>query len=63
MHELYNRELFKLGDELDVPVVDISTIFLDRRSLGDCYSADGMHPNKRGHAMIAEAVMSSGLLV
>lgn len=62
-HEQYNRELFRLGKELNVPVVDISTVFLDRRSLGDCYSSDGMHPNKRGHAMIAETVMSSGLLV
>jgi len=61
-HEQYNREVFKLGAELNVPVIDISTVFLDRRSLGDCYSLDGMHPNKRGYAMIAESVLSSGLV-
>jgi len=60
-HEQYNHEIFKIGAELSVPVVDVSTIFLDRRSLGDCYSPDGMHPNKRGYAMIAETVMSSPL--
>lgn len=61
-HEQYNREVFKLGKELGVPVIDISTVFLERRSLGDCYCIDGMHPNEKGHAMIAEAVLASGVL-
>ena len=61
-HEQYNQEVFKLGTELNVPVIDISTVFLDRRSLGDCYCIDGMHPNEKGHAIIAEAVMASGVL-
>jgi lysophospholipase L1-like esterase len=30
--------------------------------LGDCYCIDGMHPNEKGHAMIAEAVLASGVL-
>ncbi len=62
-HEQYNRELFKLGKELGVPIVDIGSLLLNCRSLGDCYSSDGMHPNKRGLAMIAESVVPSCLSV
>jgi len=58
-YEQYNQEIFKLGSELNIPVVDITSVFLDRRSLGDCYSSDGMHPNKRGNTVITETVMSS----
>ncbi len=60
-YDQYNQELLRLSREMEVPVIDISTIFVDRRSLGDCYGPDGMRPNKRGNAMIAEAVMASGL--
>lgn len=61
-HEQYNLEIFKLGAELRVPVIDISTVFLELRSLGDYYCTDGMHPNEAGHALIAEVVLESGLV-
>lgn len=61
-HEQYNLEIFKLGAVHQVPVIDISSIFLERRGLGDFYCPDGMHPNEEGHRLIAEAVVASGLL-
>ena len=61
-HEQYNLEVFKLGAELQVQVIDISTVFLELRSLGDYYCSDGMHPNEAGHALIAEVVLASGLV-
>lgn len=59
-HEQYNIEIFKLGAQYGAAVVDISTVFLEQRGLEDYYCIDGMHPNERGHALIAEAVMRSG---
>ena len=62
-YEQYSQEVYKLGNEFKVQVEDISTVLLDRRSLGDCYSPDGMHPNKRGYAMIVESITASRLSV
>ena len=56
-HEQYNLEIFKIGLEMEVRVIDISTIFLKQRDLGAYYCADGMHPNELGHGLIADAIM------
>jgi len=61
-HEQYNLEIFKLGAQLNVQVIDISTVFLELRALGDYYCKDGMHPNEAGHALIADVVLTSGLV-
>ena len=61
-HEKYNLEIFKLGSQLNVPVIDITSVLLERRNLGDYYCPDGMHPNASGQAIIAEVVAQSGLL-
>lgn len=57
-HEQYNLEVFKIAVEERVPVIDISSAFLERRDLGDYYCADGMHPNEAGHKLIAEAILA-----
>src|SRR5574344_523151 len=56
-HEQYNLEIFKLGARLNVPVIDITSIFLEKPNLSELYCPDGMHPNEAGHALIAEAIM------
>ena len=61
-HEQYNLEVFKLASQYHVEVIDITSIFLERRTLGDYYCADGMHPNEAGHALIAETILLSGML-
>jgi lysophospholipase L1-like esterase len=57
-HECYNLEVFKLGKERHIPVINISTIFLRQRHLGDYYCIDGMHPNEAGHALITDAILN-----
>lgn len=61
-HEQYNLEVFKLASQFHVEVIDITSTFLERRTLGDFYCSDGMHPNEAGHALIAETILLSGKL-
>lgn len=55
-HERYNLEVFKLASELDVPLIDITSPFLEERRPGELLCADGIHPNKDGHRLIADAI-------
>ena len=55
-HEIYNLQIFKLGIALDVPVIDITTVFLSKRSFGNYMCGDGIHPNEYGHRLIADTV-------
>ena len=56
-HESYNLEVFKLAILKRVPVIDITSAFLGRRDYGDFMCADGIHPNERGHALIADSIV------
>ena len=56
-HEMYNLELFKLARQKEVPIVDITSPFLALAHYDDYLCADGIHPNERGHALIAEVLM------
>ena len=58
-HEMYNVELFKMARQLNVPIVDITTPFLETVNYSDYLCSDGIHPNERGHALIADAVSTS----
>lgn len=55
-HEMYNVELFKMARELQVPILDITTPFLEVGNYTDYLCDDGIHPNEQGHALIAEAL-------
>ena len=55
-HEIYNLQIFKLGLALDVPVIDITSAFLSKKTFSDYMCADGIHPNEKGHRLIADAV-------
>ena len=57
-HELYNLQLFKLGNVLDIPVIDITSAFLSRLNYRDYLCEDGIHPNEAGHSLIADAICS-----
>lgn len=61
-HERYNIELFKVASLLKVPIIDITSTFLERQDMDDYICADGMHPNEKGHRLIAEAVCSQVIL-
>lgn len=56
-HERYNIEIFKLAIANEVPVIDITSIFLEKKNYSRYLCADGIHPNEKGHKLIAEAIM------
>lgn len=55
-HELYNLQVFKLGMALNVPVVDITSVFLFKKDFREYMCQDGIHPNEKGHRLIADAI-------
>ena len=57
-HEMYNLELFKLARQKEVSIVDITSPFLEQANYSDYLCADGIHPNERGHALIAEVLIA-----
>lgn len=55
-HEMYNVELFKMARRLRVPIIDVTSPFLELRNYSDFLCDDGIHPNEKGHALIAETI-------
>lgn len=58
-HEIYNLEVFKIAASKRLPFVDITSAFLNRRDFKSLLCADGMHPNEKGHRLIADTICSS----
>lgn len=56
-HSRYNMEIFRLGSEKRVPVIDITSAFLEKKDYFEYICKDGIHPNERGHELIASAIM------
>ncbi len=56
-HERYNMEIFRLGAEKRVPVIDITSVFLERKDFALFICEDGIHPNEAGHELIESAVV------
>lgn len=56
-HERYNLEIFRLGVNYKVPVIDITSVFLEKNNHADYLCDDGIHPNDEGHALIEEAIL------
>ena len=54
-HERYNMEIFRLGAQKRVPVIDITSVFLEKKDFSDYICEDGIHPNEKGHALIEGA--------
>ena len=55
-HERYNIEIFKLAIANEIPVIDITSTFLERKNYSQYLCNDGIHPNEEGHKLIAEAI-------
>ncbi|MBO4636546.1 MAG: SGNH/GDSL hydrolase family protein, partial [Clostridiales bacterium] len=45
-HERYNIEIFKLAIANEVPVIDITSIFLEKKNYSRYLCEDGIHPNE-----------------
>lgn len=55
-HENYNNMIFKLGSEFHIPVIDIRKDFLKNKDYQSYLCIDGMHPNEKGHKLIASSL-------
>lgn len=55
-HELYNVAVCNIAAERGVSLIDIRTAFLEKRNYSDFLCDDGIHPNEKGHQLIAEAI-------
>ena len=55
-HEMYNLEVFKIAIENRISVIDITSEFLKQKNYKDFLCEDGIHPNDKGHEIIAEAI-------
>jgi hypothetical protein len=56
-HARYNMEILRLGALKKVPVIDITSVFLERKNFSDYICEDGIHPNEHGHALIESAII------
>lgn len=56
-HDMYNLEVFHIAREQSVPVVDITTPFLDNQDYTRYLCVDGIHPSEEGHSLMAHCVI------
>lgn len=55
-HERYNIEVFKIALNNDIPIIDITSKFLEQKDYSLFLCEDGIHPNEEGHKIISEAI-------
>ena len=55
-HERYNLETFKITAANNVPIIDITSKFLECSNYSDYLCDDGIHPNEKGHRLIADTI-------
>jgi len=53
---MYNLEVFKVAQETNVPVINITSCFLKELDYTKFLCDDGVHPNALGHELIAKAL-------
>lgn len=56
-HETYNSIILKLSKETQTKLIDIRSEFLSSISYTEYLCKDGIHPNEKGHALIANKIM------
>ncbi len=55
-HEMYNMQVCQLANQMQVPLIDIRSIFLQKPDYSTYLCIDGIHPNEAGHQLILKAV-------
>lgn len=54
-HEKYSLDIMRIAQEEGVDLIDLRAPFLSRRHLGGLICDDGIHPNRAGQKLIADA--------
>ncbi len=52
----YRQVGIDLADEFNLPVLDVTEVFLAEENYRDYICTDGMHPNEKGHKLMAKKV-------
>lgn len=55
-HEKYNLMLLDIAASNHIPVIDIRKAFLSYLDIGQFLCRDGIHPNQKGHKLIADTI-------
>lgn len=55
-HESYNVQICDIAAENGIRMLDIRSAFLAKKDYSDYLCDDGIHPNERGHQLIAEVI-------
>ncbi len=55
-HERYSNAIARVAAETSVHIVDIRDAFLSYWNYGDLLCADGIHPNEKGHQIMADSI-------
>lgn len=55
-NEFYNNVVWNIASQCGVPVLDVRSPILFERDFDDLFCKDGMHPNSKGHRVIAESL-------
>lgn len=58
-HDMYTLAVYQVGYQEQVPVIDITSPFLQNRDYRPYLCCDGIHPSQQGHDLIARTVESS----
>ena len=56
-HERYNIEIFKLAIAEEVPVIDITSVFLEHKNYSHYLCEDGIHPNEKGSLLMFDRTL------
>lgn len=54
--EMYNLKVVELAKKLNVPLIDIRSVFLQDKHYERLMSRDGIHPNEKGYELIYTTV-------
>ncbi|MGI5984671.1 MAG: SGNH/GDSL hydrolase family protein [Clostridiales bacterium] len=55
-HEIYNVQVCNIAAEYNIPLIDIRSAFLEKRDYSEYLCNDGIHPNEKGHELIAGVI-------
>jgi acyl-CoA thioesterase I len=55
-HEMYNLAVYRLAIAHQIPLIDISSVFLGTENYQHLICEDGIHPNEGGHKLIGETI-------
>jgi lysophospholipase L1-like esterase len=55
--ERYNAAILKVAEETDTKFIDVRGAFLEHADFPELLCADGIHPNEKGHKVIAKKII------